>query len=256
MLLKNKKAFIIGGSGLIGKQIIKTFLSNGAKVLNLDLKKILIKNSRYNFKSFNCSDLNKMDDNFDQILKTFGTPDIFINASYPRTQDWSKNDFQNIKLKSLRQNIDIFMNSYVWSAKYFADKMSKNSKASSIILVGSIYGRVAQNLFNYEGTKMRENYSYSIVKGGIDGATRQLASFFGKYNVRVNNLCPGALESHVAGLAKKQSTRFVSNFIKLAPMKRLGKASEIAKVALFLGSDLSSYITGQSIYVDGGYTII
>ena len=75
-------------------------------------------------------------------------------------------------------------------------------------------------------------------------------------NVRVNNLCPGALDSHVAGSAKKQSTRFVSNFIKLAPMKRLGKASEIANVALFLGSDLSSYMTGQSIYVDGGYTII
>ena len=67
MLLKNKKVFIIGGSGLIGKQIIKTFLSNGAKVLNLDLKKIPIKNSRYNFKSFNCSDLNSMDNNFDQI---------------------------------------------------------------------------------------------------------------------------------------------------------------------------------------------
>lgn len=256
MLLKNKKVIIVGGSGLIGKKIIKTFLSNGAKVLNLDLKKILIKNSRYNFKNFNCSDLNSMNNNFDQIIKKFGVPDIFINSSYPRTQDWSKNDFRNIKLKSLQQNVDIFMNSYAWSAKYFANKMSKNSKKSSIILIGSIYGRVAQNLFNYEGTKMRENYSYSIIKGGIDGATRQLASFFGKYNVRVNNLCPGALNSHVAGLAKKQSNRFVSNFIKLTPMKRLGKASEVANVALFLGSDLSSYITGQSIYVDGGYTII
>ena len=90
MLLKNKKVIIVGGSGLIGKKIIKTFLSNGAKVLNLDLKKILIKNSRYNFKNFNCSDLNSMNNNFDQIIKKFGVPDIFINSSYPRTQDWSR----------------------------------------------------------------------------------------------------------------------------------------------------------------------
>ena len=103
---------------------------------------------------------------------------------------------------------------------------------------------------------MKENYSYSIIKGGIDSATRQMASYYGKFNIRVNNLCPGALISHVAGLSKKQNKKFIDNFIRLNPIKRLGKADEVANVALFLGSDLSSYITGQSIYVDGGYTII
>ena len=147
------------------------------------------------------------------------------------------------------------MNSYVWSAKCIADKMTVNSKKKSIILVGSIYGKVGQNTFNYVGTEMKENYSYSIIKGGIDSATRQMASYYGKFNIRVNNLCPGALSSMLQDY-QKQNKKFIDNFIRLNPIKRL-KADEVANVALFLAQmDLSSYITGQSIYVDGGYTII
>ncbi len=256
MLLKNKKAFIIGGSGLIGKSIIKKFLKNKAKVYNLDINRINLNNKNYYFESFDCTDLDNIKKNIKMLIKKHGLPDIFINASYPRTKDWSKNNFKNIKLKSLQQNINMFMNSYVWTAKCIADKMSSNSKKKSVILIGSIYGKVGQNTFNYAGTQMKENYSYSIIKGGIDSATRQMASYYGKYNIRVNNLCPGALISHVAGLSKKQNKKFIDNFIRLNPIKRLGKADEVANVALFLGSDLSSYITGQSIYVDGGYTII
>ncbi len=256
MLLKNKKAFIIGGSGLIGRSIIKSFLKNKAKVYNLDLKRINLNNKNYYFESFDCTDLDNIKKNIEMLIKKYGLPDIFINASYPRTKDWSKNSFKSIKLKSLQQNINMFMNSYAWSAKCIADKMISNSKKKSIILIGSIYGKVGQNTFNYVGTEMKENYSYSIIKGGIDSATRQMASYYGKYNIRVNNLCPGALISHVAGLSKRQNKKFIDNFIRLNPIKRLGKADEVANVALFLGSDLSSYITGQSIYVDGGYTII
>ena len=256
MLLNNKKVFIIGGSGLIGKAIVKNFLKHKAKVYNLDLKNINIKNKKYFFEKFDVTDLKNTKKNFEKLIKKKGIPDIFINASYPRTKDWAQNNFKNIKLKSLQQNINMFMNSYVWSAKCIADKMTVNSKKKSIILVGSIYGKVGQNTFNYVGTEMKENYSYSIIKGGIDSATRQMASYYGKFNIRVNNLCPGALISHVAGLSKKQNKKFIDNFIRLNPIKRLGKADEVANVALFLGSDLSSYITGQSIYVDGGYTII
>ena len=108
----------------------------------------------------------------------------------------------------------------------------------------------------YLGTNMRENMTYSVIKGGIDSMVRQMASYFGKYNIRVNNLCPGALNSHVAGLAPIQSKRFIKNFISKNPIKRLGTAEEISYAALFLASDESSYITGASIYVDGGYTSV
>ena len=90
----------------------------------------------------------------------------------------------------------------------------------------------------------------------MDNAARQLASYYGRFNVRVNNLCPGSLKSHVAGVSAKQSPKFVKKFTNNTPLRRLGRSNEIANVALFLASDLSSFTTGQSIYADGGYTII
>jgi|TARA_B110000483_G_scaffold78079_1_gene97322 NAD(P)-dependent dehydrogenase (short-subunit alcohol dehydrogenase family) len=256
-ILKDKKVIILGGSGLIGKSITKAFLSNGAKVLNLDIKKNLVKNMNYKYIKFDCTNLDDLNSNLNTVIAQNSTPDIFVNASYPRSQDWANNNFKNIKLSSLRHNIEIFLNSSAWCCKYFADKMSlKKKRGGSIVMIGSIYSKVGQNLNIYKGTKMTENYSYSIIKGGLDNATRQLASYYGKYDIRVNNLCPGALKSHVAGLSKKQDKRFIKNFKNQTPLKRLGTSKDVANVALFLASDLSSYITGQSILVDGGYTSI
>ena len=149
MLLKNKKVFIVGGSGLIGKSITKNFLKNKAKVYNLDLKSANFKNKKYFFEKFDCADLTNIKKNLEAFIKKYGVPDIFINASYPRTNDWAKNNFKNIKLKSLQQNVNIFMNSYAWIAKCIADRMSLNLKQKSIIFIGSIYGKVGQNSFNY-----------------------------------------------------------------------------------------------------------
>ena len=256
MKINNKKLIILGGSGLIGKSIIKLFLNNGVNVINLDIKKSNFKSKKYQYIKFNCKEFDLINLNLDKVIKKYGAPDFFINASYPHSKDWIDNNFENISLDSLRENIESFLSSTTWIANYVAKKMKKEKKNGSIIFIGSIYGKVAQNKNIYKKTKMRENYSYSIIKGGIDSATRQMASFYGKYNIRVNNLCPGALNSHVAGLAKKQNKNFVKNFIDINPIKRLGTSSDVANVALFLSSDLSSYITGQSIYVDGGYTII
>ena len=155
----------------------------------------------------------------------------------------------------MQKNVDNFLISSAWIGKFFADKMSLK-KNGSIIFLGSIYSKLGQNLDNYKGSNISENYSYSIIKGGMDNAARQLASYYGRFNVRVNNLCPGSLKSHVAGVSAKQSPKFVKKFTNNTPLRRLGRSNEIANVALFLASDLSSYITGQSIYADGGYTII
>ena len=103
---------------------------------------------------------------------------------------------------------------------------------------------------------MRENMTYSIIKGGITNLTRQMASFYGKYNIRVNTLAPGTIIGPVAGLAAKQSKIFVNNYLKKNPIKKLGKPSDVAGAAIFLSSEISSYITGSTIVIDGGWTII
>lgn len=254
-LLENKKIFVFGGSGLIGKSIVKTLLSNNANIINLDQKKLIIKKKKYKFLEFDVTDIENLNLKLNILIKKFGIPDVIINSTYPRTEDWPSNNFKNIKLISLEKNIKNFLISSAWISKFFADKMSSKKKGS-IILLGSIYSKLGQNLDNYKGTNMSENYSYSIIKGGMDNAVRQLASYYGRFNIRINNLCPGSLKSHVAGVSSKQSKEFIKKFTSKTPLKRLGSPQEIANVSLFLASDLSSYMTGQSIYVDGGYTII
>ena len=146
-----------------------------------------------------------------------------------------------------------------WLAKIAAEKMAKyKSKNSdkSIIFIGSIYGLLGQDLSVYKNTKMRENMTYSIIKGGITNLTRQMASYYGKYNIRVNTLAPGVINGPVAGLAAKQSKTFINNFLKKNPIKKLGKPSDVAGAAIFLSSEISTYITGSTIIVDGGWTII
>jgi NAD(P)-dependent dehydrogenase (short-subunit alcohol dehydrogenase family) len=88
---------------------------------------------------------------------------------------------------------------------------------------------------------------YSAIKGGIINFTRYLATYYGKYNVRVNAVCPG-------GIFDNQPKNFVKRYEKKTPLGRMGKPEDVAGPVIFLASDASSYITGHILMVDGGWT--
>ncbi len=254
----NKVACIVGGLGLIGKEIVKALSSAGAQTIILDITKEkgidfenYIKEQGYkaSYEKFDCSDLENMDTNFSALLDKYGPFEIFVNCYYPRTEDWAQNSFSNISLKSYRKNVDIHMNSYAWLAKLAADSMKLKGKGGSIIQLGSIYGVVGQDLTIYENTDMTENMTYAAIKGGIANLSRLMASYYGEFNIRVNTLCPG-------GIFDNQNPTFVRNYSHKTPLKRMGKPEEIASVVLFLASEAASYITGSTIMVDGGWTAI
>ena len=261
----NKVAWIMGGLGLIGQEVVKALSLAGAQTIILDITKEkgidfqnYIKDQGYkaSYEKFDCSDLENMDANFSGLLDKYGPFDIFVNCSYPRTEDWAENSFCSISLESYRKNVDIHMNSYAWLAKLAADSMKLHGKGGSIIQVGSIYGVVGQDLTIYEGTDIKENMTYAAIKGGITNLSRLMASYYGEFNIRVNTLCPGGLLGPVAGKANNQSEIFVKNYSDKTLLKRMGKPEEIASVVLFLASEAASYITGSTIMVDGGWTTI
>ena len=263
--LDNKTAFVVGGFGLIGKEVSIAFSKAGGKTIVLDSNAKeanafidLLQAEKYKiyFNNFNCTDFDNLDKDFNSIINKYGSPDVFINCSYPRTEDWASNSFSEIKADSFRENVDIHMNSYAWLGRLAAEAMVKKNNGGSIIQLGSIYGVVGQDLSIYEGTEMHENMTYAAIKGGITNLTRQMASYYGKYNIRVNTLCPGGLVGHVAGISDKQNPIFVEKYCKKVPLKRLGQPDEIASAALFLASSASSYISGATIMVDGGWTAI
>lgn len=254
--LKNKKAIVVGSSGLIGSKIVEGLLSQGAAVLGVDLKKKKLESKNFLFQKLDFSKLNKIEKELEKSYKKFGIPQIFINASWPRTKYWTKLNFADASAKEIQENINIHLNSYILSSKIIAEKMRKEKIKGTIILLGSIYGLVGQNMSLYKGTKIKENFIYSAIKGGIINYTRQMASYYGKFNIRCNVICPGGIEGHVAGLASKQPTKLINAYKNLVPLSRMGKPHEVAAPVVFLSSEASSYINGATIMVDGGWTAI
>jgi|GEM_PF-171272 len=263
--LEGKTAFVVGGIGLIGREISTACAMAGAKTVVLDVnesqgqsfeKEMKGNGYAFTFRYFDCSDMERLDRSFSKILEEFNGPDVFINSSYPHTEDWDKASFKDVSLEAFQKNVDIHMNSYAWLARLSAESMVRERNGGSIIQLGSTYGIVGQDLTVYENTDMHENMIYAAIKGGITNLTRQMASYYGQYNIRVNTLCPGGVEGPVAGKSNKQSNVFTKRYNNKTPLKRLGRAEEIASTALFLASDAASYITGATIIVDGGWTAI
>jgi len=263
--LDGKIAFVVGGVGLLGSEVSYALSSAGAKTIIMDIdsergqklvQHINELGNESRFECFDCSDLEHLDAAVSKIIDSYKTVDILVNCSYPRTANWAESSFRDITLSSFRHNVDIHMNSYAWIAKLIADSMVNNLNGGSIIQLGSTYGILGQDLSVYEGTEMSENMTYSAIKGGIINLTRQLASFYGQFNIRVNSLCPGGIKGPVAGKSSGQNPIFIRNYNKKTPLRRMGTANEVAGVALFLASELSNYITGQSIIVDGGWSIV
>ena len=183
--LDGKTTYVVGGLGLIGKEVSIAFASAGAKSVILDIdqvkgdslvEEISCEGYEALYRPFDCSDLRNMESRFSGLLNEFGTPNVFINCSYPRTLDWGKSSFTDITLDSYRKNVDIHMNSYAWLARLAAEAMKAKEVGGSIIQLGSIYGILGQDLSIYEGTEMHENMTYAAIKGGITNLTRQMAS--------------------------------------------------------------------------------
>ena len=249
--MKKKLVFLFGGSGLIGKEIDKLLKKENYKVVNLDTKK-----SGKNHIYFDCSSLDKIQTNLNIIIKKFDVPDILINCSYPTSGEWVKNDFKNLNIQLVKANINCHLLSYTFISNFIAKKMVSKKKSGKIILFSSIYGFLAQNSNNYVGTNIKENATYSIIKGGIVSLAKQMAAFYGKNNLLVNAVSPGAVLGHIKGSKNKQSKNFIKAYSNNTPLRRLSKPVEIANLVKFLASDECSYITGQNIVIDGGYSII
>ena len=125
----------------------------------------------------------------------------------------------------------------------------KNKNHGSIVNMASVYGIVGPDFSVYEGTEMTMPAAYAAIKGGIVNFTRYLSSYFGKNNIRVNAVSPG-------GVFNNQPNQFVENYIRKVPLQRMAKPDDISPAVVFLLSDDSSYITGQNIAIDGGWTAI
>tara|TARA_B100000900_G_scaffold97411_1_gene80452 strand:- start:7568 stop:8401 length:834 start_codon:yes stop_codon:yes gene_type:complete len=253
--LDKKLIFILGGNGYIGKEIVKALLASGAKVIILDKNKMnLTKNVK--FYKIDLENSNSYKKKFNNCFKRFGTPDIFINTSYPKSKDWKLSNSENLKINSLEKNIKIHLNSYLWLMNSTAIQMKKNKIKGSIINLSSMYGIISQDPEIYKNTNKSENIIYSAIKGGINTFSKQLAVIYGKHDIRINTICPGGVINEKDYKKLNIDKNFRKNYFQKSPIKRFATTYDVACATIFLSSDASKYITGTNLALDGGWTAL
>lgn len=245
-MLNSKIIIVTGGNGLLGKSIVNYLTNQNAIVITAEIGvKTDVTQGVYNCDVTNQKSVN---DFLREIYNKYGRIDGLVNNAYPRTSDWGTN-FEKISFKSWQENIDMQLNSCFYMCQSFLN-MIKNQNFGSIVNIGSIYGVVGNDFTVYENTDgMTSPAAYSAIKGGIINFTRYLASYYGPKNIRINTVSPG-------GIFNNQHPTFVKQFSNKVPLRRMANPDEIAPIIGFLLSDNATYITGQNILVDGGWTAI
>jgi len=243
-LLEGKTVIITGASRGIGRGIALVLAANGANIAFTYSQSVDSANKLVceitdlgvvckAYKS-NAASFNESQELVNKILKDFKTFDVLINNA-GITKDnlllrMSENDFDKV----IEVNLKSVFNMVKATQKIFLKKRS-----GSIINISSIVG--------VKGNAGQSNYAAS--KAGIIGFTKSIALELGSRNVRSNVVAPGFIETE---MTSKLNQDIVDNWIQGIPLKRGGKPEDVANLCLFLSSDLSTFITGQVINVDGG----
>jgi 3-oxoacyl-[acyl-carrier protein] reductase len=244
MLLQGQKAIITGGARGIGKEIVVTFLKNGASVYFIDLmpsesmaeyESLAAEHSAtVSYHECNVADEEQVIAVVKQIEEESGGIDILVNNA-GITRD-------GLVFRMSKENWNDVITVNLTSAFYMSKAVSRTMiqrRTGSVINVSSIVG--------VHGNAGQCNYSAS--KAGLIGLTKSLAKEVAGRNVRVNAVAPGFIQTAMTDKLNEKQKEGLSTQI---PMVRLGQPEEVAKVILFLASDLASYVTGQVILIDGG----
>ncbi len=266
--VSKKTILLTGASGYLGREIAKLFATNEAQVLLLGrstqtprlIEEIKSQTGNKKIHGFQADlyDAKQVSKTLEEIKKQFQV-DVLINNAYDmgsRTGfNTERGRLENLGFKEWQR---AFESGIYWAfqlSQSMAEMMKK--KGGSIINVSSMYGVVSPNPDLYEGTSFFNPATYSVMKSGLLGLTRYLASFCAKDNIRCNAVSPGPFSNTKTSSANSVSPNdpFLNRVAQRTVLKRIGKPEELDGVFLLLASDASSYITGQNFIVDGGWVI-
>ncbi|WP_276359566.1 SDR family oxidoreductase [Daejeonella sp. H1SJ63] len=266
--LEGKVIVITGASGLLGRQHAEAIALYGGIPVLLDLNQaVLDEQALYLRDTFgvNCKGYSvnitreeAIKNNCREIIKEFGKIDGLVNnaANNPKVEDSAEKNFSRLEYFSSQiwdDDLEVGLKGSFLCLKYYGYEISRNSAGGSIVNISSDLGLIApdQRLYRVEGLKEEQQpvkpITYSVVKTGLIGMTRYVATYWAERNVRCNAICPGGVENN-------QNELFMSEVRKRIPMNRMALKNEYQGLLIFLLSQASSYINGAVIAADGGRT--
>jgi gluconate 5-dehydrogenase len=240
----NKVVLITGSSGQIGREIVKLYLSLGARVYGFDLNQLKLKDKNFFFVKIDITNSKKTKIELDYVFKKEKKIDIIINNAgtsvYTRIEKRNDDELQKVFDLNIRSVINIIKNYYINYKKYYL-------KSGSIINIASIYGFLSPDFEIYKNGERFSAEIYGATKASVIQITKYFAVLLAKNNIRVNSISPGGILNK-----RMQTNRFIKNYSARVPLKRMANVDDLFTTIVYLSSDHSKYVTGQNVIVDGG----
>ena len=243
----SKIVVVTGACGQLGKEICQAFLDANAIVYGLDST---IRKSDaltgVNYFKVDITQQDQVDSTFDEIIKKNKQIDTLINNAGVSTFEpflvRSEEDFDQV--------MDVNLKGTFFCIRAFSRQGDQFHESLSIINIGSVYGVISPDFRIYGEGDRRNSEVYGATKAGVIQMTKYFSVHLANKGIRVNAVSPGGIYNPT----NPQSSDFIQKYSERNPMGRMAKAQEIVPAILFLSSGKSSYITGQNLCIDGGFT--
>ena len=267
--LKNRVIIITGAAGLLGQEHANSVaMADGIPILiDINVEKVnkLAKelNKKYGVEAVgykvNITNEKEIIINTKKIISRYKKIDGLVNnaANNPKIEEDSEKSFsrlENFPENLWNEDISVGLTGTYLCLKHYGYQISKNSNGGSIVNISSDLGLIAPDQRLYLKPNVNQNnqpvkpVTYSVVKSGVIGLTRYVATYWADRNVRCNVICPG-------GVNNGQTKEFLEKIHKRIPMERLANSDEYQGTLIWMLSDASSYLNGAVIPVDGGRTV-
>ncbi len=250
--IDDKVAVVIGGTGTIGEALGCGFAEYGARVViagrNMEKAEQIAQDIRAEYKSeaaafpVDVTDEKSVSRLAEQVLGQFGTVDILVNSQGLNI----KKSATEFPVSDWEIMFDVNVMGIMLTCREFG-KVMVEKKKGKVINLSSVRGA--------RTTIWGGNEAYCATKGAVDMITRSLASEWAPYNINVNAIAPGWVDTKLADRTLKDPERLQRGLANV-PLKRIGQPLDVVGLGVFLASPASDYITGQIIYLDGGATAV
>ncbi|MSR58781.1 MAG: SDR family oxidoreductase [Planctomycetaceae bacterium] len=255
--LSGKVALITGGTGHLGSAMARALAEAGARVVVTSRDLLRARDTAATLpRAADAEHLpvhlgveldhmqpEMLERSFGEVLQQTGRVDILVNNGHDAQAD----DWTTVTPEQFTRQL-ANATGYFELARLVRNHAVERGGGASVILLGSMYGMVASYPDAYEGICAASPVAYHTLKGGIIHLTRHLAIYWAKDGVRVNCLSPGPFPP------ERVSRAMVERLCTKSPLGRMGRPVEVKGAVVFLASDASSYVTGQNLVVDGGWT--